>query len=288
MAINVKKNNRKLSLESPQIMGVLNVTPDSFYDGGGLHRLGKVDLSLALKKAQRMFDEGATIIDVGGESTRPGAESVGSEEELARVLPVVEVLCQNLDVIVSVDTSNPVLMRESAGMGAGLINDVRALSVPGALEAAAAAEIPVCLMHMQGQPGSMQDAPCYDSVVEELQAYFGERIQACEAAGIAMDHLILDPGIGFGKTDDHNLELMRRLPELKVEGLPLLVGVSRKSMIGRLLGRELDQRLAGSLALAYAAFLNGASILRVHDVAETRDVLTIFKLLQEQVEHIKD
>lgn len=225
-------------LTSPQIMGVLNVTPDSFSDGGRFVSSGKLLLDDALKEAEAMVAAGASIIDVGGESTRPGAAKVTQEEEMARVLPVVEALASRIDAVISVDTSTPALMRAAVDVGAGLLNDVRALSKPGALEVAAAASVPVCLMHMQGQPSTMQAQPHYDDVVAEVRAYLLERAQAAIAAGVKKENIILDPGFGFGKTDEHNVKLLQSLPSLCTTGYPVLAGLSRKSMIGRLLGRE--------------------------------------------------
>ncbi|WP_193161529.1 dihydropteroate synthase [Microbulbifer hainanensis] len=268
-----------LDLVRPQVMGILNATPDSFSDGGSYYASGGLDLGLALARAEQMVSEGATIIDVGGESTRPGAAQVSEQEELDRVIPVVEAIRANLDVVISVDTSTPVVISASAEAGAGLINDVRALERPGALEAAAATNLPVCVMHMQGQPGSMQQAPNYDDVVAEVGAYLMARLRACEAAGIARERMIFDPGFGFGKNDEHNLALLRNLPKLAPSDIPLLVGMSRKSMVGRLLDRAVDERLPGSLALAMLAAQRGAKIVRVHDVAATVDVLRMQQLV---------
>lgn len=272
-----------LDLIRPVVMGILNTTPDSFSDGGSYYAGGALDLDLALSRAEQMLREGAAIIDVGGESTRPGAAPVSGQEELERVVPVVEAISANLDAVISVDTSTPEVIAASAAAGAGMINDVRALERPGALEAAAATGLPVCLMHMQGQPGSMQRAPHYDDVVAEVGAYLLERMRACEAAGIARGRIILDPGFGFGKADEHHLALMRNLEELAPSDIPLLVGVSRKSMIGRLLDREVHERLPGSLALAMLAAQRGAKILRVHDVAATVDVLRMQQLVDSPV-----
>jgi dihydropteroate synthase len=251
-------------------MGVLNVTPDSFSDGGRY-----LDPDAALEHATRMAAEGAAIIDVGGESTRPGATPVGTEEELRRVLPVIERIAARLDVVVSIDTSNPELMRRAPDAGAGFINDVRALTVPGALAAAAASGAAICLMHMQGTPTTMQVNPTYDAVVPEVAAYLRERVAACERAGIARERLCVDPGFCFGKRLTHNLQLLRRLPEVAPDGVPLLVGMSRKSMVRELTGREHGDRLAGSLALATLAALQGALIVRAHDVAATVDALRV-------------
>lgn len=256
-------------------MGVLNTTPDSFSDGGALYRGGRLDADLAMDRAREMVAQGAAILDIGGESTRPGATPVTSAQEIDRVLPIVETIAAELDVVISVDTSNPVLMREAAGLGAGLINDVRALQRDGALAAAAATGLPVCLMHMQGEPGSMQQAPEYQDVVAEVDSWLAGRVNACQSAGIARDRLLLDPGFGFGKTVEHNLALMRGLPVLASRGLPLLVGLSRKSMIGKLLGRDVKERLPAGLALAVLAAERGAAIIRTHDVAATVDALAM-------------
>ncbi len=257
-------------------MGVLNVTPDSFSDGGRF-----ADHGAAVDHAHRLVDEGAAVIDVGGESTRPGAPEVPVDEELARVLPVVEKLARTLPVPVSIDTSKPEVIRAAADAGAGLVNDVYALRRPGALEAAAASGLPVCLMHMQGAPRTMQASPEYADVVSEVEEFLHARMRACEAAGIDHERIVLDPGFGFGKTDAHNLALLRGLPRLAAVGPPLLVGLSRKSMIGRLTGRPVEQRLAGSLALALAAVAGGARIVRAHDVAETVDALRLWSVVYD-------
>lgn len=270
--------SRGLDISVPRIMGILNVTPDSFFDGGACYREGMLQLDLALRHAERLVQEGADFIDVGGESTRPGAAPVSSQEECDRVLPVVEAIARRLDVVVSVDTSNPSLMIEAAKCGAGLINDVRALQRPGALAAARVAAIPVCLMHMQGAPENMQAQPIYGNVVEDVMHFLGERKQACLAAGIPEVDIWIDPGIGFGKTDEHNLTLIRELGRLLELG-PILLGVSRKSMFGRLLGRDLTERLPGSLAAGLIGCQRGARILRVHDVAATRDVIETWRLI---------
>ncbi|PKF70184.1 dihydropteroate synthase [Pseudomonas fluvialis] len=268
--------SRTLDLSRPQVMGILNVTPDSFSDGGRYNRI-----DAALRHAEQMLEAGAAIIDVGGESTRPGAPPVSAEEELQRVAPVVEQLVCRLDALVSVDTSSPALMREAALLGAGMINDVRSLSRDGALQAAAQGNLAVCLMHMQGEPQTMQDSPQYDDVTTAVRTFLADRVAACEAAGIARERLLIDPGFGFAKTLAHNLSLFRHMQALHGLHLPLLVGVSRKSMIGKVLGREVDQRLAGSLALAALAVKQGAHILRVHDVAETVDVLRMLEAVAE-------
>ena len=250
-------------------MGVLNVTPDSFSDGGNY-----LDPPAAVARAERMAAEGAAIIDVGGESTRPGAAAVGSEEELRRVLPVLERLAARLPVLLSVDTSNPEVMRRAAAAGAHLINDVRALRTPWAVEAVAAGTLGVCLMHMRGEPATMQIDPQYDDVVEDVKTFLAERVQTCVAAGIARERLCIDPGFGFGKRLAHNLQLLRALAQFEGLGLPLAVGLSRKSMVAALGGRQ-PERLAGSLALATIAVLNGARIVRAHDVAPTLDAVRV-------------
>lgn len=267
--------SRFLDLSRPQVMGILNVTPDSFSDGG---RYGQRDA--ALRHAESMVMAGATLIDVGGESTRPGALLVSPTEELERVAPVVEAIAAELDVIISVDTSTPAVIRESARLGAGLINDVRSLRRDGALDAAADSGLPVCLMHMRGEPGTMQQDPEYTDVLIEVRDFLAERIAVCAAAGIAAERIVLDPGFGFAKTLEHNLSLFKHLGSLHDLGRPLLVGVSRKSMIGHVLGREVGERLFGSLALAALAVSKGAHILRVHDVAETVDVVRMIAAVE--------
>lgn len=270
---------RVLDLSRPRVMGVINTTPDSFSDGGALFSQGRLDMVSALGRAREMTAAGAVILDIGGESTRPGATPVGLQEEMDRVLPLVEAIAAELDTIISVDTSSPELMGEAARLGAGMINDVRALTREGALQAAAASGLPVCLMHMQGEPGTMQEAPGYDDVVAEVAGYLRQRVAACEAAGIDRQKLVLDPGFGFGKSVGHNLELLRGLPRLAKESFPLLVGLSRKSLIGKLIGREVDHRLPASLALAVLAAERGAAIIRTHDVAATADALAMWVAL---------
>ncbi|MDU8455927.1 dihydropteroate synthase [Pseudomonas syringae group sp. J254-4] len=267
--------NRVLDLARTHVMGILNATPDSFSDGG---RYSQLDA--ALRHAEAMVLAGATLIDVGGESTRPGARPVSASEEVERVAPVVEVIARELDVIISVDTSTPEVMLATAGLGAGLINDVRSLQRPGALEAAASTGLPVCLMHMLGEPGTMQNDPHYEDLMGEVCAFLAERMKQCVAAGIGQQQIILDPGFGFAKTLEHNLSLFKHMEVLQVLGRPLLVGVSRKSMIGTVLGRSVDQRLSGGLALAALAMTKGARILRVHDVAETADVVRMIAAVQ--------
>lgn len=261
---------RPLRLGRPRIMGVLNVTPDSFSDGGNW-----LTPREATFRAHYLATSGADIIDIGGESTRPGAGEVSVQQELDRVIPVIEALWTETRLPISIDTSKPEVMKEAAAAGAGMINDVYALRREGALEAAATLNLPTCLMHMQGDPRSMQDRPEYGDVVGEVESFLLERAMAAQAAGIARENIILDPGFGFGKRMEHNLELLRMLPRLNSHGYPVLTGLSRKSMLATITGREVDQRLAGSLSLAILAMQQGASILRVHDVAETRDALKV-------------
>lgn len=263
-----------LDLKRPAVMGVLNVTPDSFSDGGRF-----LDLAAAVAHGVRMAQEGAAIIDVGGESTRPGADPVTVEEEIRRVVPVVQQLRARTEAVISVDTSKPVVMHAAAEAGAGLLNDVRAFSEAGALEAAAATECAVCVMHMQGDPRTMQLAPHYDDVVGEVTAFLEARVEACQAAGIAADRLVVDPGFGFGKTLEHNLELLRQLRKVG-SGWPIMVGLSRKSFVGRITGRPAGERVHGSVAMAMLAVLNGARIVRVHDVGPTLDALKTVMAVQ--------
>ena len=264
---NLRCGDKTLDLSRPIVMGVLNVTPDSFSDGGRF-----LPLEAAVAHGLRLVEEGAAIIDIGGESTRPGASPVSVEEELRRVLPVVERLRQATQAVISVDTSKAEVIREAVAAGAGLINDVRALTEPGALEAAAASGSAICVMHMQGDPRTMQRAPSYVDVVKEVKAFLDEHVQRCRAAGVSCDRIVVDPGFGFGKNLEHNLELLGRLRELQGEW-PLLVGLSRKSMVGTLTGRSAGERVYGSVALAVIASINGARIVRAHDVAATVDAL---------------
>lgn len=265
---------RTLDLTRAQVMGILNVTPDSFSDGGRLYEAQRLSVERALNQAARMVEEGATLIDVGGESTRPGAEPVPVEEELERVVPVVERLARELDVVISVDTSAPEVMRAVVDAGAHLLNDVRAFSRPGAFEVAASSDLALCIMHMQGSsPATMQLRPHYRDVTEEVEHFLQFQLQRCRNAGIDESRVLLDPGFGFGKTLEHNLELLNRMERLQVLGAPLLVGTSRKSMVGLTLKRPVDQRLYGSLATVALAVSKGAKILRVHDVAPTVDVV---------------
>jgi dihydropteroate synthase len=264
-----------LDLSGPKVMGVVNVTPDSFSDGGRFF-----DPSRALDHARALLADGAHIVDVGGESTRPGAQPVPEAAELERVLPIVERLASE-GAIVSIDTVKPAVMRAAIDAGASMINDVRALQEPGALEAVSRHEVAVCLMHMQGAPRTMQQTPAYDDVVREVGDFLLGRAQACEDAGIARERIVVDPGFGFGKTVDHNLELLRRLDEIAELGYPVVAGLSRKSTIGRLTGREVGDRMAGSLAAALAAIERGASIVRVHDVRETVDALAVWQSVHD-------
>ncbi|MGJ0635707.1 dihydropteroate synthase [Xenorhabdus bovienii] len=261
---------RVLDLSRPQVMGILNVTPDSFSDGGNHNTF-----DAALRHAATMIEEGAAIIDVGGESTRPGAVDVSEQEELDRVVPVVEALAQRFDVWISIDTSKAIVMQESAKVGAHMINDIRSLQEFGALDAAVKTGLPVCLMHMQGQPCTMQAEPYYEDVVWEAKTFLTRQIDRCVAAGIAKNKLILDPGFGFGKNLSHNYQLLAHLEEFHHLGLPILAGMSRKSMIGQLLHVPPQERVTGSIACAVIAAMQGAQIIRVHDVKETVQTMQI-------------
>lgn len=263
-------NGRTLDLRNTAVMGVINVTPDSFSDGGHF-----LTTERALEQAERMARDGVAIVDVGGESTRPGAADVSVAEELDRVVPVVTAIAANLDVPISIDTSKPEVMREAVAVGAGLINDVRALRAEGALAEAASLDVPVCLMHMQGEPRTMQANPHYVDVVRDIKAFLRKRLDACVGAGIAPERLLLDPGFGFGKTLEHNIELLRRLNEFHDMEAPLMVGLSRKAMIGAILNRPVDHRVNGSLALAVIAAWQGANVVRAHDVAATVEALRV-------------
>ncbi|MBE8716877.1 dihydropteroate synthase [Cellvibrio polysaccharolyticus] len=275
-----------IDLSRPVVMGILNLTPDSFSDGGRYYQQTALSMDLVLQRAQQMLDEGAVIIDVGGESTRPGAIQVSEAEELDRVVPVVEQLVSRLGAIVSVDTSSAAVIRESAAVGASIINDVRSLQRPGALEAAVASQLPVCLMHMNGEPAVMQKAPHYENVIEEVLSFLQQRAAVCIAAGIAKEKLIFDPGYGFGKNLEHNLTLLRYQQRIAESGFAILAGLSRKSLLGHLLGREVSERLPGSLALAAIAAQKGAHIIRVHDVAATVDVLAVYHAVDQQLFHL--
>lgn len=283
----MKFSKRLVDFTEPRIMGILNITPDSFSDGGELFTKGQVHLDRVLRRAKTMVADGADFIDVGGESTRPGAKPVPLQQELDRVLPVVELLDRELDVVISVDTSTAEVMREAVQLGAGLINDVRALTRSDALSTVAKAskhfDLAVCLMHMQGTPETMQHAPSYKNPVTEVYDYLFTRRQDCIDAGIPSGQIIVDPGIGFGKTDAHNLALIAQFAQFQSLGATLL-GVSRKSLFERLLGRPLDRRLAGGLACAARALQQGVSILRVHDVAETSDLVKMWLMTATQVD----
>ena len=274
--------DRRLSLKQPVVMGILNVTPDSFSDGGELFDEGGLSIEKATARARQMVAEGAAIVDVGGESTRPGAKAITPQEELERVAPVVERICCDMDVAVCVDTSTPLVMREAAALGVHMINDVRALSRDGALCTAGELGLPVSLMHMKGEPGNMQDDPHYEDVVEEVIDFLSERIDDCASAGIAREKIIVDPGFGFGKTVQHNLILLNRLSRLKILAAPILVGLSRKSTIGRIVGRESHERLNGSLSAAVLAVSRGADIVRGHDVPPTVEALQIYTAVAEE------
>lgn len=270
--------DKTLDLSSPQVMGIINLTPDSFSDGGQFNSINN-----ALAQVEQMIIDGATIIDIGGESTRPGASEVSIAEEIARVIPVLKAIKSEFDIIVSVDTSKPEVMSLAAEHGAGIINDVRALQLDGALEVVANCDLPVCLMHMQGQPDSMQNNPSYDNIFADMMTFFNQRIEACEQAGIERRRLILDPGFGFGKTLQQNYQLLANFGYFNQLKLPLLAGLSRKSMIGNLLNATPDKRLAGSIAGAMIAVMNGARIVRVHDVKETVDALSVLAASNKEI-----
>ncbi|WP_273207271.1 dihydropteroate synthase [Marinobacter subterrani] len=267
---------RELDMTRCHVMGIVNVTPDSFSDGGKFNRP-----DVALERARQMVADGAAFIDIGGESTRPGAAPVSVQEELDRVCPVVEAIARELDVVISVDTSAPEVMAETARLGAGLINDVRALQRQGAPEAAAKASVPVCIMHIQGEPDSMQDNPAYRNVRREVSSFLTERMRVAELAGVRPENIILDPGFGFGKSLEHNLQLLASLEQLHILGHPLLVGMSRKSMLGNITGRDVNERLPPSLAVATISAMKGASIIRVHDVRETVDAVRVVAAVKE-------
>lgn len=271
----------ELNLSTPKVMGILNVTPDSFSDGGTHNRYHD-----ALEHAAKMVNEGASIIDIGGESTRPGAAEVSVNEELDRVIPIVEAIAQRFDVWISVDTSKAEVMSEAAKAGMHLINDIRSLHEPGAIEVAAQSGLPVCIMHMQGQPRTMQDAPNYENVVADIKAYFDAEIARCVAAGIDKQQIILDPGFGFGKNLSHNYQLLANLDQFHDFGLPLLAGMSRKSMIGNLLNVPPQERLVGSIACATIAAMQGAQIIRVHDVKETVQAMQIVQMTLSEKEKL--
>jgi dihydropteroate synthase len=267
--------DRLLDLSEPCVMGVLNVTPDSFSDGGRY-----AGAAAAVERGVAMAGEGAAIIDVGGESTRPGAADVDVDEELARVVPVIEQLVVRVAVPISVDTSKPEVMRAAIAAGASLVNDVKALQAPGALDVVAGTGVAVCLMHMQGEPRTMQAAPSYADVVADVRRFLASRVEACLAAGIGRERICVDPGIGFGKSAEHNLALLAAIDRLAEPGLPVLIGVSRKSLVGIITGRPPEGRLAGSVAFAALAVMGGAAIIRAHDVAETLDAVKVASALK--------
>jgi len=267
---------RPLDLSRPRIMGVLNVTPDSFSDGGDYASPDR-----AIVRAVQMVEEGAAIIDIGGESTRPGAPPVTLEDELQRVIPVIEALHASVSVPISIDTRKPEVMQAAVAAGAGLVNDVNALQEPGAVEMAASLEVPVCLMHMQGDPATMQDAPTYSNVVDEVMDYLNTRAAVCMQQGILKDRILLDPGFGFGKTTEHNLLLLQQLHRLVACGYPVLVGLSRKSLIGKVLGLPVDKRLYPGIALAVLAVWKGAALVRCHDVQATREAIEMCQAVRD-------
>ena len=274
---------RVLSLYTPQIMGVLNVTPDSFSDGGQLLSNEGLLHDRLLERAVQMVADGAAILDIGGESTRPGAAPVSLQEELDRVMGAVQLITPRLDVILSIDTSTPEVMREAAKAGAGLLNDVRAFSREGAMAVAVASQLPVSLMHMSDEPDRMQEQTAYDDVVTDVKAFLAHRIAACREAGMAGDQMVIDPGFGFGKTVAQNYEMLRRLEEFASFDLPILVGVSRKSMIGAITGRPAPERVVPSAVLAVMAAARGASVIRAHDVAETADALAVWQATEGEL-----
>lgn len=277
----LKSKNKCIDLTNPHVMGIINFTPDSFSDGGQYN-----SLDMALSRADAMLKAGVTFLDVGGESTRPGAKDVSLNEELDRVVPLVEALRSRFDAWISVDTSKAIVMQEAVGAGADLINDIRALREPNALEMAAKLDVPICLMHMQGQPRVMQQSPHYNDLLNDVDLFLQERIEACRAVGISKDKLILDPGFGFGKTLEHNYELLANLNKMHHFGLPILAGMSRKSMIFNLVGEKPQDCISGSLACASIALMQGAQIIRVHDFKETLQVMAVCKATLKQRENI--
>jgi dihydropteroate synthase len=270
--------DKSLDLSLPHVMGILNVTPDSFSDGGVFNSLDS-----ALRQSEKMIQEGASIIDVGGESTRPGAVFVATQQEVDRVLPVIDAIKRRFDIIVSVDTSTAEVIRGAADLGAGLINDVRSLEREGALLAAAKTHLPICLMHMKGMPKTMQDAPEYVQVVDDVADYLMSRVIACESVGIARSHLILDPGIGFGKVLSHNLSLLNHIEKIKKLGFNVLVGLSRKTMIGDVLNLPVEERLYGTMGANASAYSKGARIFRVHDVRPHVEMLALMSRIEREV-----
>lgn len=275
----LKVGDHVIDLSVPVVMGIVNATPDSFSDGGRLAAGASAEFQISIDKAltlaERMLQEGASLIDVGGESTRPGAASLSEQEELDRVIPVIEAIRARLDTAISVDTSTPAVMAEAIAAGAGLVNDVRALRRPGALAAVAGRDVAICLMHMRGEPGTMQQDVQYEDIVAEVQAFLAERVDACVGHGIARSRLVLDPGFGFGKSVEQNYRLLRELPRMQALGLPVLVGMSRKSMLGAVTGRPVDERVHAGVAASVLALQGGASILRTHDVAPLIDAIRI-------------
>ena len=278
---NLQCSSFKLSLQEPLLMGILNVTPDSFSDGGQFDNFDS-----AIQKAKQMIADGADIIDIGGESTRPGAAVVSEDEELQRVVPLIEKLSDELDVPISIDTSKAVVMYEAVQAGASMINDVYALQKDNALQTAAQLNVPVCLMHMQGKPETMQKTVEYKNVIQEVYDFFQERIDHCVDSGINKDNIIIDPGFGFGKLLQHNVRLLNNLSLFVESGFPVLAGLSRKSMLGQITGKDVNQRLASSLAVAQIAIEKGAQIIRVHDVAETKDILRVLQAMKAENENL--
>ncbi|HDY7738158.1 TPA: dihydropteroate synthase [Vibrio vulnificus] len=274
----LRSQKKSLDLSFPAVMGILNVTPDSFSDGGQFNAL-----DAALAQAERMIAAGVSIIDIGGESTRPGAPEVSLEEELKRVIPAIQAIRQKHDVWISIDTSKAEVMKQAIEAGADLINDVRALLEPGALAVAAKAQVPICLMHMQGQPRSMQHNPSYQDVLKEVGEFLEERVAACEEAGIAKELLILDPGFGFGKTIEHNYHLLAHLEAFHQLGLPILAGMSRKSMVFKLLNKKPAECMVASVTCATIAAMKGAQIIRVHDVEETVEAMRVIQMMHKNI-----
>ena len=270
----LKFKTKSLDLSVPCVMGILNVTPDSFSDGGKYTAVDR-----ALQQLGQMMAEGAAILDIGGESTRPGAQPVSVDEELARVIPVIEAIRNESDIPISIDTSKPEVMSAAVQSGADMVNDVCALQIPGAVETVARLQVPVCLMHMQGEPRTMQASPQYDDLIKDIKKFLSERVDICVAAGVKREHIVLDPGFGFGKTPEHNMSLIKHLQDFRWLGLPVLAGVSRKSTIGYILNKEVDERLYGSIALATMALMNGASIIRSHDVGATMDAIKLVQAM---------
>ncbi len=285
MTLSITAGGRQIDLSSPVCMGIINTTPDSFSDGAQLQQKAssefQIDVDKALSRAESMIRDGATFIDIGGESTRPGADEVSTQQQLDRVIPVIQAIRSNLDTCISIDTSSPEVMSEAIGAGAAMVNDIRALSHPHAIEVVKQMPVAICLMHMQGQPGTMQKSIGYDDVVDEVFTFLKERVQVCLDSGISRERLIVDPGFGFGKSQTHNYQLLKNLKRFAKLKLPLLVGISRKSMIGDVVDRPVDQRLAGSIAATIHALSAGANIIRTHDVAATIDAIRVNSALCE-------